>query len=117
MENDTKIPYFREFLTSEIEVKVRHYNHKQGYETDDIMIKHWEEETKISRKNLIECPCCGSRVVGDKENYWVGAHVVDKEQNRYITPTCNSCNSTYKDSKATEKWFSVKQRHLCPLPQ
>lgn len=116
MKNDTNILHFKDFLDSEIEVMVRHYNHKQGFEADDIMIKHWEEKTEISRENLKVCPCCGSRVIGDKENYWVGAHVVDKEQKRYITPTCNSCNSTYKDSKAKEKWFSVKKDHLCTLP-
>lgn len=117
MDKNTKILDFDEFNALENAVEVRHYNHRPDYETNDIMITHWEKETKLSRENLTECPCCGNKVVGDEENYWVGAHVVDKKQNRYITPTCNICNSTYKESKATEKWFFVKQRHLCQLPR
>lgn len=117
MERNTKILNTREFMESETEVEVRHYNHQQDYETNDIMIKHWESETSLSRENLTECPCCGNKVIGNEENYWVGAHVVTKDQERYITPTCNKCNSTYKERKAKEKWFFVKRRHLCQLPR
>ena len=117
MESSRKIHKCSEFIKSNLEVKVRHYNHRQGYEADNNMIEYWEEETKILRKDLTECPCCGNKVADDKENYWVGAHVVDENQNRYITPTCNSCNSTYKESRAKEKWFNVRKKHLCQLPR
>ena len=49
----------------------------------------------------------------------VGAHVVkvdNSDDTVYIYPTCDTCNKTYKESKADDKEFSVPITELIPLP-
>lgn len=114
-----RIPSYEEFeamlesKSTKNKVWVRHYNHD---EDKGNMIEYWEEQTQTKRNSLKNCPCCDEPVLSNESNYWVGAHVCTKQGDKYITATCNVCNSTYKNSKATEHWFSVIKQHLCQLP-
>lgn len=64
------------------------------------------------------CPCCNQRVA---EDAWVGAHVIkladyclsDKQQ--FITPTCRTCNDTYKNSHNIDHPFVVEDEMLLCL--
>ena len=88
----------------------------KDFENSIKRVRHSEKKTK--RSSLDKCPCCGENVSNNSDElYWVGSHVEDKERNTYITPTCNRCNSKYKEGKADEKWFYVTEHHLCQYPK
>lgn len=65
------------------------------------------------------CPCCNREVTVD--NPMVGAHVVKVSEMsnscrpHYITPTCKSCNDTFKEGKAKTKQFLVYPDNLCKI--
>ena len=109
-----RILTFEEFCEKLENREVKHSIDTSG--TFPSWIEYWEQTKKRTRDSLKKCPCCGRDVPKD-DLYWVGAHVEDEDGNYYITPTCNSCNSKYKESKADEKWFEVNINNLCPPPQ
>lgn len=84
-------------------IKVRHSIKTQDEKAPDgsSWIDFWRTQTKRGIPTI--CPCCGKSVKG--ENYMVGAHVelfielASIKHKQFITPTCNICNSTYKESK------------------
>lgn len=113
-----KINSFEEFIKKLCSKKVRHSTDttEDNPKEANSWIEKWETEQSIKRDSLNNCPCCGKLIPQDSNNlYWVGAHVEDKQGSKYITPTCNECNDTYKNGKAEEKWFDVNASHLCPL--
>lgn len=80
-------------------------------------LDYWKEHTKQSVP--IKCPCCGENATDD--NPMVGAHVVkvinmtNPQSQKYITPTCRKCNSTYKGVNASTKTFQVQLCYLCEV--
>ncbi len=80
-------------------------------------IDYWK---KHKQKDLpTTCPCCNEGV--SESNPMVGAHVLkvseilDPKRPHYITPTCKSCNDTYKCTKAKTKEFLVASGDLCEI--
>ena len=61
----------------------------------DSWLQYWSETlgVEIPKSGYVKCDCCGkNRHIKD----FVGAHVVYIDT-VYIYPTCNICNSTYKN--------------------
>lgn len=79
-------------------------------------IDFWKKNTKRDIPKI--CPCCKHPV--NKENF-VGAHVIhlvdlaEVNRNKYLTPTCESCNNTYKNSSANKHPFEVENEMLLPV--
>ena len=79
----------------------------------DSWIEYWSDN---NTKDIPEtCPCCGKKMSdhGGK----VGGHVrktSDPHGIVFITPICDECNKTYKESKAYEKYFFVDEKMLVP---
>ena len=69
-------------------------------------IDFWKESMRREVPEI--CPCCGENPNND--NPMVGAHVEKYILSlditpRYITPTCNNCNVTYKGIKHYKPFF------------
>lgn len=102
-----------EFIPS---VKVKHA--KSTTDNSEVWFDYWLEHVKedISKYQSWHCECCDLDV---PINEMVGAHVVkadNSDDTVYIYPTCDTCNKTYKESKADDKEFSVPITELIPLP-
>ncbi len=86
-------------------------------EADRSMIQYWQEnqhkESTINLNNkTVVCPSCGKRVNTDILH---GAHVVkvgDISGKLYITPTCDSCNTS-----KTNRVFKVEDVELVIAPK
>ena len=85
--------------------------------TDKSMIQHWKDnQNKDSKINLdnktFVCPSCCKRVNTEDLH---GAHVIkvnDRSGSMYITPTCDSCNTS-----KTKRIFKVDSCDLVLAPQ
>ena len=77
-------------------------------------IDYWKSKTnnRFFATEYPTCPSCRKQVHADE---FVGAHVVDVYNNKYICPTCDTCNKTYKGDKAKTYWFKVKKYLLLPI--
>ena len=81
-------------------IQVRHSKKTSGENAPDgdTWINYWKIKTKRGIPKV--CPSCGGNPTED--NYMVGAHVEkfielsSQQKTKYITPTCNICNSKYK---------------------
>lgn len=83
-----------------------------------VWLDYWEERSNedVSKYKYWKCECCGKDVPINK---LVGSHVVkvdDPDETIYIYPTCDTCNKTYKETKADTKEFSVPETLLVPAP-
>ena len=79
-------------------------------------IEYWKQETNncdFSAGSPI-CPSCGKT---KPARDFVGAHVIDESNNKYICPTCKDCNSKYKGDNAKAHWFKVKKSLLLSIPR
>lgn len=79
-------------------------------------IDYWKQETNncdFSAGSPI-CPSCGKT---KPARDFVGAHVIDESNNKYICPTCKDCNSKYKGDNAKAHWFKVKKSLLLSIPR
>lgn len=80
-----------------------------------VMIQYWKDhQNKNSQINLNDktfvCPSCGRRVNTEELH---GAHVVKLNGKKlYITPTCDSCNTS-----KTNRIFKVATIDLIEAPE
>lgn len=80
-------------------------------------LQYWSETlgVEIPKSGYVKCDCCKKYRPIDK---FVGAHVTDVRDNIvYIYPTCDTCNNTYKESRAPEGMFYALMEWLCPPPK
>ena len=76
-------------------------------------IEYWKEHS--GKRVPTNCPCCGSQMITNGGA--VGAHVVKVSCPKgevFITPTCDICNKTYKESKTNDHTFLVDEDMLVP---
>lgn len=95
-------------------VLVYHAQKSDSIPPCDSWLQYWSETlgVEIPKSGHVKCDCCGkNRPIKD----FVGAHVVYIDT-VYIYPTCNICNSTYKESHIFEGEFMALRKWLCPLP-
>ncbi len=105
---------FWEMLSQERSVK-HDVNTSDEYPPNNISwLEYWKQKTKNYDFDIgfPKCPSCGKhRVPGD----FVGAHVTDESNKKYICQTCDTCNKTYKGDNAKTHWFKVKKTLLLPI--
>lgn len=77
-------------------------------------LQYWSEtlRVEIPKSGYVKCHCCKDYHPIEE---FVGAHVTTGIG--YIYPTCDTCNKTYKESRALEKIFFALNEWLCPLPK
>ncbi len=88
----------------------KNYGDGSEYKGYDSWIDYWQK--KSPNRGLLNtikcCPCCGNPM-----NNPVGGHVQDAYGTKYITPICNSCNSSAANNENYRKeTFRVKYKYL-----
>lgn len=84
------------------------YGDGSDYEGYTSWLDFWEQHSKSNLSDIKKCPCCGETMTDPD-----GAHVVDSNGNKYITPTCSSCNSKAAQNEEFRcKPFFVQDKHL-----
>ena len=92
-------------------IKVKHMSNTSDLKPKnfDTWKEFWEDAKKgeMTFPKIKEtCACC--KKLTDPKDF-VGAHVKDSNDNMYIYPICNSCNSTYGKGKAPSPEFIVSK--------
>lgn len=124
---------FRIFITEKqlqkiIEVKVQFELAKAGVVRDGYVIaqhaigstddsKNWMdywEKNHPSHRFPSEPHICPSCLL--KRKKFIGGHIVSNDKT-FILPVCKECNDTYKNNKANNHFFYVKQEDMVRAPE
>lgn len=105
----------REIEAENNKINVSHLEHskeKYGdgseYEGYNSWIDFWKKKSRKNLEDIVKCPCCGGEMTDI-----VGSHVIDDDNEIYVTPTCNKCNSkAINDEEFRNRKFLVREDRL-----
>ncbi|MBQ9435495.1 MAG: hypothetical protein IJU33_05140 [Bacteroidales bacterium] len=96
-------------------LKVKHLSGSSKWKPKEF--ESWKDfwlsnKTEDWPKSGTICDCCR-----EKKETFVGGHVIDDKEKKYIYPVCDSCNSTYGEGKEESPSFYAQKFLLVPFDE
>ena len=112
-----QIDWIREIKAENNKINVSHLEHskeKYGdgneYEGYNSWIDFWKKNSRKNLEDIVKCPCCGREM---SVTNIVGSHVIADDDEIYVTPTCDKCNSrAINDEEFRSRKFLVREDRL-----
>lgn len=101
-------------------IPVCHMQGSSEFKKEDYGVSSWMEFWKNKMREKYgkvpalndHCDCCGKDDVEKQRHGFDGAHVLDKDGNCYIYPTCSVCNGEAKAENPKHKYFYADRYKL-----